>query len=115
MFSVTPLPPTIQKYDGSFDVGARTSIECTSTGSRPTASLLWFLDGQRLGDSDFVVIPAANGTSTITSVLTRTFTRDQDGALLTCAVTNTVLELRGHSPLTANVTLRASCKLAVIF
>ena len=77
--------------------------------------LLWFLDGRRLGDSDVMVVQEPNGTSTVTSVLTRTFSRDRDGGVLTCAVTNNVLEQRGLQPVMTNVTLRASRKSSFSF
>ena len=90
----------ILNYDGSYDTDVPETFTCVSNGSRPTASLLqWFLDGHPLGDYEFEVIPRENGTSDVRSTLTRTLSREFDGSVLTCAVTNHVLKDHGLPPI----------------
>ncbi|KAH3696760.1 hypothetical protein DPMN_084236 [Dreissena polymorpha] len=108
--SVIPGKPMFIDFDGSFDAGSPKTFVCVSNGSRPTATISWSLDGQPMGEFDFVVIPQLNGTSNVRSTVRRTLSRDFDGSTLTCAVTNKVLEARGLPPLMSHITLRASCE-----
>ncbi|KAL4237159.1 hypothetical protein ACF0H5_005539 [Mactra antiquata] len=107
---LVPGQPVISGYNGSFDENTLKSFECFSNGSLPTASIYWLLDGRGLGDVEVVVIPEVNGTFSVLSQFSRIMSRDYNGSVLTCAVTNTALEYRRLPPLMTNVTLLAAYK-----
>lgn len=107
-----PRPPLITGFDGIYDANETVHVACTSTGSKPTANIMWLLDGMPIGDFEVVVSPEADGTSTVTSYFRRRLSREMNGSVLTCAVTNLVsLDLNLES-IATNVTLLTSCKFS---
>ena len=108
--TVLPLPPVILGFDGIYDENETVHVACTSSGSKPTATVMWFWNGIPVGDFEVVVIPEDDGTSVVTSYFRRRLSRAMNGTILTCAVTNSVMiNLNLDSALT-NVTLSISCK-----
>ena len=112
--SVIPEAPVIRGYTGSYDKDSEIKLECISTGNHPTPTMFWQIDGSRAGDAEFVVIPESNKTSTVTSFLTRTLSRDFDGSVVTCAVRNSVVSARGLEPVSTNITLHMSCRYTLL-
>ena len=105
-----PCPPIISGFDGVFDENQTVHVACTSSGSKPTANAMWFLNGMPVGDFEVVVIPEADGTSTVTSYFRRRLSTAMNGTVLTCAVTNNVLTDLNLESVRTNVTLLISCK-----
>lgn len=115
IFTVAPQQPEITSanYNGSYDENSIVKLECTSEGSRPSPTIYWLLNGNRVGDVEVEVRPQ-NGTFAIQSNISKLLSRDYNGSVLTCAVTNKVLQDQGLPPRMTNVTLLASCKLVLI-
>ncbi|XP_053395584.1 hemicentin-2-like [Mercenaria mercenaria] len=109
---LAPLKPEItsRDYDGSFDENSVLKVQCSSKGGRPTPTIYWLLDGNRVGDVEVVVKTHENGTATVVSNLSKQMSRVYNGSVLTCAATNRVLLDQGLPPRVANITLLASYK-----
>ena len=101
----------ISGFDGIYDENETLHVACTSSGSKPTASIMWMLNGLLVGDFEVVVIPEADGTATVTSYFRRRLSRVMNGSVLTCAVTNSVMTALNLDAVATNVTLLVSCKL----
>ena len=114
LFSVLPGPPVILGFDGIYDENETLHVACTSTGSKPTANIMWMLNGTYVRDFEVVVIPQKNGTSTVTSYFRGKLSREMNGSVLTCGVTNSVTAQLNRPVLTTNVTLTTSCKFLVL-
>ncbi|CAL8278959.1 unnamed protein product [Lota lota] len=82
-----PGQPQITGYEDAIPEGGKVTLTCTSTGSKPPASLRWF-KGDLLMQGRPEVVEPEPGTSTyrVTSELSLEVGRDDDNALITCAV-----------------------------
>ena len=105
-----PRSPVISGFDGIYDDNETVHVACTSSGSKPTATVMWFWNGIPVGDFEVVVIPEDDGTSVVTSYFRRRLSRAMNGTILTCAVTNSVMLDLNLESASTNVTLLISCK-----
>ena len=111
---VFPLPPVISGFDGVYDENGTVHVACTSSGSRPTANMMWMLNGTTVPDFEVLVTPEKNGTFTVTSYFRGKLSRAMNGSLLICSVTNSVMTQANLNMLRTNVTLLVSCKFFFI-
>ena len=107
---VFPLPPVISGFDGVYDENRTVHVACTSSGSRPTANMMWILNGTTVPDFEVLVMPEKNETFTVTSYFRGKLSRAMNGSLLICSVTNSVMAQANLNMLRTNVTLLVSCK-----
>ncbi|XP_049930677.1 cell adhesion molecule 3 isoform X1 [Epinephelus moara] len=82
-----PGKPQILGFENPVPEGGKVTLTCTSAGSKPPARLRWFRDDQELeGRPDVVESVPDNPTYNVSSELTLDVSRDDDNALITCAV-----------------------------
>jgi hypothetical protein len=83
---VRPFPPTITGYVGSIEETKPLVVTCTTTGSRPKATLHWTI-GQKDVTSNATERSShitASDTHTVTSDLTYSVGKSDNGHVLTC-------------------------------
>ena len=107
-----PLTPTITRYAGSIEETQPLDVTCTTTGSRPKAILQWTI-GQKDVQSDaterFSHITASD-THTVTSDLTYSVGKNDNGQVLICKAVN----VAASSGIQATKTLDVKCKLSTV-
>ncbi|XP_048019213.1 cell adhesion molecule 3 isoform X2 [Megalobrama amblycephala] len=82
-----PGKPVITGFEDAVQEGGKVTLTCTSSGSKPPAKLHWFRDEEELpGRPDVVESNPDEPTYTVTSELTLTVTRNDNNALIACAV-----------------------------
>ncbi|XP_060940818.1 cell adhesion molecule 3 [Limanda limanda] len=82
-----PGKPQISGFENAVPEGGKVTLTCTSTGSKPPASLIWYRGDQELEGRPNVVEPVPDDpTYNVSSELTLEVSREDDNALITCAV-----------------------------
>jgi len=107
---VKPLIPTITVNVGSIEETKPLDVTCTTTGSRPKATLQWTL-GQKDVTSDATELSnhiTASDTYIVISDLTYSVGKSDNGQVLTCKVDN----VAAPSGVQTSNTLNVKCKLA---
>jgi hypothetical protein len=109
---VRPLPPAINGNTGSIDETKPLDVTCTTTGSRPRATLKW-----TIGQKDVTSIATewfshitASDTYTVFSELTYSVGKCEHGQELTCKAVNVATP----SGLQTSITLNVTCKLNTV-
>ncbi|XP_047197963.1 cell adhesion molecule 3 isoform X2 [Hippoglossus stenolepis] len=89
MVTVLGVPgnPQISGFENAVPEGGKVTLTCTSTGSKPPASLIWYRGDQEVEGrpNDAEQVPD-DLTYNVSSELTLDVSRDDDKALITCAV-----------------------------
>ncbi|XP_016419695.1 cell adhesion molecule 3-like isoform X2 [Sinocyclocheilus rhinocerous] len=102
-----PGKPVITGFDDAVEEGGKVTLTCTSSGSKPPAKLHWYRDQEEIqGRPDVVESNPDEPTYTVTSELTLTVTRNDNNALIACAVDH---------PSIANGDKRTEQPLSVLF
>ena len=109
--SVAPLAPEFESFSGLFDDGETRSIMCHSNGSRPAANIYWILNGTRINSTTSQVVKDSDGTYFVQGTLVRHLTRSMENTVLSCVVTNEVLQKTNAKTLSQSVMLLPNCKL----
>ncbi|XP_036419522.1 cell adhesion molecule 3 isoform X3 [Colossoma macropomum] len=82
-----PGKPVISGFEDAVPEGGSVTLTCSSTGSKPPAQLHWYRGAEKLeGRPDVVESNPNEPTYTVTSVLTLLVTRDDNNAMIACAV-----------------------------
>ncbi|XP_029309665.1 cell adhesion molecule 3 isoform X2 [Cottoperca gobio] len=82
-----PGKPQILGFESAVPEGGKVTLTCTSTGSKPPATLRWYRGEQELeGRPDVVESVPDDPTYNVSSELTLEVSRSDDNALITCAV-----------------------------
>ncbi|XP_073777222.1 cell adhesion molecule 3 isoform X2 [Danio rerio] len=82
-----PGKPVITGFEGAVQEGGKVTLTCTSSGSKPPAKLHWYRDHVEIqGRPDVVESNPNEPTYTVTSELTLSVSRDDNDALIACAV-----------------------------
>jgi hypothetical protein len=112
IISVRPLPPTITGNVGCIEETKPLDVTCTSTGSRPRATLQW-----TIGQKDVTSYATewsnhinATDTYTVLSVLTYSVGKSHDGQVLICKAVN----VAASSGVQTSITLNVKCKLNTV-
>ena len=103
-----PLLPTITGYTDNIEETKSLDVTCTTTGSRPKATLYWTL-GQMNVTSDATEEfshNTASDTYTVISDLTYSVGKSNNGQVLTCKAVNVATS----SGVQANKTLDVKCE-----
>uniref|UniRef100_A0A671V5C2 Cell adhesion molecule 3 n=1 Tax=Sparus aurata TaxID=8175 RepID=A0A671V5C2_SPAAU len=88
-----PGKPQISGFENPVTEGGEVTLTCTSTGSKPPAKLHWYRGDQELeGRPNVVESNPDDPTYNVSSELTLEVSRDDDNALITCAVDHPSLE-----------------------
>ena len=107
-----PFPPTITGYAGSIEETKPLVVTCTTTGSRPKATLQWTI-GQKDVTSNATEQfshNTASDTYTVLSDLTYSVGKSDNGQVLTCKVVN----VAASSAIQTSITLNVKCKLNTV-
>ena len=107
-----PFPPTITGYVGRIEETKPLVVTCTTTGSRPKATLHWTI-GQKDVTSDATERSfhiTASDIHTVTSDLTYSVGKSDNGQVLICKAVN----LAASSGLQTSTTLNVTCKLNTV-
>ncbi|XP_051984824.1 cell adhesion molecule 3-like isoform X1 [Xyrauchen texanus] len=82
-----PGKPVITGFEDVVQENSKVTLTCTSSGSKPPAKLHWYKDNEELqGRPDVVESNPDEPTYTVTSELTLTVTRNDNNAMIACAV-----------------------------
>ncbi|XP_051990417.1 cell adhesion molecule 3-like isoform X3 [Xyrauchen texanus] len=82
-----PGKPVITGFEDAVQEGSKVTLTCTSSGSKPPATLRWYRDHEELkGHPEVVESNPDEPTYTVTSEITLSVTRNDNNALITCAV-----------------------------
>ncbi|XP_073712170.1 cell adhesion molecule 3 isoform X2 [Misgurnus anguillicaudatus] len=82
-----PGKPVITGFEDPVQEGSKVTLTCTSSGSKPPAKLHWYRGQEEIqGRPDVVESNPDEPSYTVTSELTFTVTRDDNDALIACAV-----------------------------
>ena len=104
--NLRPFPPTITGNVGSIEETKPLDVTCTTTGSRPRATLKWTI-GEKDVTSDaterFIHITASD-TYTVISDLTYSVGKSDNGQVLTCKAINVAASSGLQTSITLNVT-----------
>jgi len=109
---VKPLRPTITGYTGRIENTKPLDVTCTTTGSRPRATLQWTI-GQKDVTSDATERSShntASDTYTVISDLTYSVGKGDNGQELRCKVANVAVP----SGVQTKITLNVKCKLNTV-
>ncbi|XP_021379070.1 synaptogenesis protein syg-2-like [Mizuhopecten yessoensis] len=106
--NLSPLMPTIHYFTGLFNNGETSTIRCTSAGSRPAATIDWYLDGAKLKNTIHEVLPRSDGTFFVTGIISVTFDKSMSGRQMRCAASNSVVRNNGVGEVNRSVTLLAT-------
>jgi hypothetical protein len=108
IISVRPRSPAITGYTGSIEGTTPLDVTCTTTGSRPRATLQWRI-GQRDATSAaterFSYITASD-TYSVISDLTYNVGKSDNGQVLICKADN----VAAPSDVKTSITLNVTCK-----
>ena len=103
-----PLSPAITGYTGSIEETPPLHVTCTTTGSRPKATLQWRI-GLKDDTSDATELYSyitASDTYTVISDLTCSVGKSDNGQMLPCKAVS--------SDVQNSITLNATCKLNTV-
>ncbi|VDI80901.1 Hypothetical predicted protein [Mytilus galloprovincialis] len=103
-----PGVPIFRGFNGIFDDGQTKTITCESTGSRPAANITWYMDGRKQNNPNTHTYQNPDGTSFVTSSISKRFDKSMDGVNLTCKAMNVVLQRQNRLPVETTVILRAA-------
>ena len=109
IISVKPLQLSITGYSGSIEATKPLGVTCTTTGSRPRATLQWTI-GQKdvtsyaTEQSSYIT---ASDTYTVISDLTYSVGKSDNGKVLACKAVN----VAASSGVQIFITLNVKCKL----
>jgi hypothetical protein len=109
IISVKPLQPTITGNVGSIEETKPLDVTCTTTGSRPRATLQWTI-GLNDVTSDATEWSSHNTDTdiyTVASDLTYSVGKNDNGHMLTCKADN----MAAPSGVKKSTTLNVKCKL----
>ena len=104
-----PLSPAITGYTGSIEETPPLHVTCTTTGSRPKATLQWRI-GLKDDTSDATELYSyitASDTYTVISDLTYTVGKCDNGQVLICKADN----VAAPSDVKTSITLNVKCKI----
>ena len=107
-----PLTPTITGYAGGIDVTKPLDVTCTTTGSRPKATLQWTI-GQKDVTSNATERSShitASDTYTVTYDLTYSVGKSDNEQVLACKAVNVAVS----SGVQTSITLDVKCKLNTV-
>ena len=107
-----PLTPTITGYAGGIDVTKPLDVTCTTTGSRPKATLQWTI-GQKdvtFNATERSSYNTASDTYTVTSDLTYSVGKSDNELMLTCQAVN----VAASSGVQTSIILDVKCKLNTV-
>jgi hypothetical protein len=108
IISVRPLKPTITGYTGSIEETKPLDVTCTTTGSRPKATLQWTIrqkDVTSNATERFNHIRASDAY-TVISDLTYSVGKSDNGQVLTCKAVN----VAASSGVQTSITLDVKCE-----
>lgn len=108
--TVAPLAPVFDSFTGLFDDGELRSITCHTNGSRPAANIFWMLNGVGVNSTSVQVIRNSDDTYFVRGTLIRHLTRNMENQVLSCVVTNPVLQKTYTQSLNRSVVLLPNCK-----
>ena len=100
-----PLSPAITGYTGSIEETTLLDVTCTTTGSRPRATLHWTIgqkDVTSAATERFSYITASD-TYTVISDLTYNVGKSDNGQVLICKADNVAALSDVKTPITLNV------------
>ena len=106
IISVRPLSTSITGYAGSIEETKSLNVTCTTTGSRPRATLEWTI-GQKDVTSNATEQFShniASDTYTVISELTYSVGKSDNGQVLTCKAVNVAASRGLHISIILNVT-----------
>lgn len=103
--TVRPLEVKIAAPHYALKAGIRKQIICETTGSRPRATLTWWLDGRKIGAGTTDTV--SDGGNLTVSTLHLVPTPDDDGKILSCRAENSALP---ESAIEDEWTIRVHCK-----
>ncbi|XP_069128620.1 uncharacterized protein [Argopecten irradians] len=103
--NLAPLVPSISYFTGLFNNGETKTITCTSAGSRPAATINWYVDGAKLSNTVHEVLPRSDGTFFVTGLVTVTFDKSMSGHRMRCAASNSVIQNNGIGEVNRSLTL----------
>jgi hypothetical protein len=109
---VRPLQPTITGNVDSIEDTKPLDVTCTTTGSRPKATLQWTI-GQNDVTADATERSShntASDTYTVTSDLTYSVGKSHNGQVLTCKAVN----VAASSGVQTSITLNVKCELNTV-
>jgi hypothetical protein len=108
IISVKPLQPTITGNVGSIEETKPLDVTCTTTGSRPKATLQWTIGQTNVTSAatEWSSYITASDTYTVTSDLTYSVGKSNNGLVLTCKADN----VAASSGLQATKTLNVKCE-----
>ena len=109
IISVKPLQPSITGYSGSIEATKPLDVTCTTTGSRPRATLHWTI-GQKDVTSNatqWFTHNTASDTYTVASNLTYSVGKSDNGQVLICKAVN----VAASSGVQTSIALNVTCKL----
>ncbi|KAK3089406.1 hypothetical protein FSP39_003376 [Pinctada imbricata] len=109
-----PLAPKFTDFTGLFDDGRVHNIECYSTGSRPAGSIYWQIDGNPVSSTADSTTKGADGLFYQSSTLSMRLTKNIQGQMLKCLVTNQVLQNQQKPDLFVQVMLLANFAPSII-
>jgi len=112
IISAGPLSPTITGYTGRIEETIPLVVTCTTTGSRPRATLQWTI-GQKDVTSNATERSnhiTASDTYTVISDLTYSLGKSDNGQVLICKAVN----VADSSGIQATKTLNIKCKLNTV-
>ena len=107
-----PLQPTITGYAGSLEETKPLDVTCTTTGSRPRATLEWTI-GQKDVTSDATERSGhitASDTYTVISDLTYSVRKNDNGQVVICKAVN----VAASSGIQTSTTLNVKCELSTV-
>ncbi|XP_062622196.1 nephrin-like [Saccostrea cucullata] len=90
--NLAPLTPIFDGFTGLFDDGDSKPITCHSNGSRPAANIYWMLNGVRLNSTSSQRLKNADDTYLVRGTLIWKLTKAMENQVLSCVVTNSVLQ-----------------------
>ncbi|XP_060077416.1 uncharacterized protein LOC132556969 [Ylistrum balloti] len=103
--NLSPLMPAIGYFTGLFNDGETKTITCTSAGSRPAATIEWYIDGAKLQNTIHEVLPRSDGTFFVTGILSVKFDKSMSGRQMRCAASNSVTHTNGVGDVNRTLTL----------
>ncbi|XP_064467305.1 synaptogenesis protein syg-2-like [Ornithodoros turicata] len=87
--NLRPVKVTIKGQRGPISADVSAQVECEVTGSRPSAQIMWWLDGTRLRDTNDGTSPdVPRGVYSQTSILRWTPSSADNGKTLACRAVN---------------------------
>ncbi|XP_033738562.1 serine-rich adhesin for platelets-like [Pecten maximus] len=103
--NLSPIVPTIGYFTGLFNNGETKTITCTSAGSRPAATINWYIDNTKLSNTIHEVLPRSDGTFFVTGIISVTFDKSMSGRHMRCAASNSVVQNNGVGEVNRSITL----------